>query len=62
MDFPIMYTATATDATAGADTFPFVRLDDVVRPVVRDLWWRQLRLGNRLPAERGVIVIDGGRP
>ena len=27
-----------------------------------DMWWRQLRLGHRLPAEPGVIPIDGGRP
>ncbi len=25
---------------------------------LRDMWWRQLRLGHRLPAERG--VIEGG--
>ncbi len=28
---------------------------------VRCLWWRQRRQGLRLPAERGVIVIEGGR-
>ena len=26
---------------------------------VRDLWWRQRRLGYRLPAERRVIMIEG---
>ena len=25
----------------------------------RVVWWRQVRLGHRLPAERGVIVVDG---
>ena len=29
---------------------------------LRDLWWRQLWLGHRLPVEPGVILIDGGRP
>jgi hypothetical protein len=27
---------------------------------LRDLWWRQLRLGHRLPAEPGVILLEGG--
>jgi len=25
------------------------------------IWWRFARQGHRLPAERGVIVIEGGR-
>ncbi len=25
------------------------------------LWWRQLRLGHRLPAEPGIILIEGGQ-
>jgi hypothetical protein len=29
--------------------------------VVRQLFWDLARLGNRLPAERGVILIEGGR-
>ena len=28
----------------------------------RALWWRQAALGHRLPAERGMIVVQGGRP
>jgi hypothetical protein len=28
---------------------------------LRDMWWRQLRLGHRLPAEPGTILIEGGR-
>jgi hypothetical protein len=28
---------------------------------VRQVWWNQARLGHRLPAEPGVILIDGGR-
>ena len=27
---------------------------------LRLMWWRQAALGHRLPAERGVIVIEGG--
>ena len=39
----------------------FERLDDQVRAEVRALWWRMRRRGVDLPAERGVIVVDGGR-
>ncbi len=39
---------------------PFARLDELVCAQVRALWWRQRRDGNRLPAQRGVILIDGG--
>ncbi len=28
---------------------------------LRIIWWSQWRQGYRLPAERGVIVIEGGR-
>ena len=28
---------------------------------VRQVWWNQIRLGNRLPAEPGVIVLDGAQ-
>ncbi len=31
-------------------------------PAVRQVWWSQATIGHRLPAERGVIVIQGGRP
>ncbi len=27
---------------------------------LRAMWWRQAALGHRLPAELGVIVIEGG--
>jgi hypothetical protein len=27
---------------------------------VRQVWWNQRRHGARLPAQRGVIVLDGG--
>ena len=29
-------------------------------PELRAVWWRQAGLGHRLPAERGVIVLEGG--
>ena len=35
-----------------------VRPDEL--PELRALWWRQAALGHRLPAEIGVIVIEGG--
>ena len=28
---------------------------------VRVIWWRQIALGHRLPAELGVILISGGK-
>ena len=36
-----------------------IRADEI--PELRAMWWRQARLGLRLPAEFGVIVIEGGR-
>ncbi len=35
-----------------------VRPDEL--PELRAMWWRQAALGHRLPAERDVIVIEGG--
>ncbi len=35
-----------------------VRPDEL--PELRALWWRQATLGHRLPAEIGVIVVEGG--
>ena len=29
-------------------------------PELRAMWWRQVALGHRLPAEIGVIVIEAG--
>ena len=28
---------------------------------LRAMWWRQAALGHRLPAEIGVIVLEGGQ-
>ncbi len=46
--------------TSGQSPQTFVRLDELVFAQVRAIWWRQIRLGNRLPAQRGLILIDGG--
>ena len=35
-----------------------VRPDEI--PEVRALWWRHAALGRRLPAELGVILLEGG--
>ena len=40
---------------------PFAGLDELICAQVRALWWRQRRDGNRLPAEPGMILIDGGK-
>ena len=40
----------------GLQRFDVIGLRDV-----RQIWWRQFRLGNRLPPEHGLIVLDGGR-
>jgi len=37
-------------------------LDDLTKAELRTVWWRQRRLlDTKLPAERGIIVIEGGR-
>ena len=36
-----------------------IRADEI--PELRAMWWRQARLGHRLPAELGVIVLEGGQ-
>ncbi len=35
-----------------------VRADEI--PELRSIYWRQAALGHRLPAELGVIVLEGG--
>ena len=42
-----------------ADLNPRPVRDDEI-PELRAIWWRQARLGLRLPAERDVIVLEGG--
>ena len=52
----------------GSDTNLEIRVSQLVpRPVLPDeipelraIWWRQIALGHRFPAEPGVIVIEGG--
>lgn len=41
--------------------FEFLQVTDhSLVEALRTIWWGQAALGNRLPAERGVILIDGG--
>ena len=40
----------------------FARIDDIASAEVRRLYWRLRAQGVELPAERGMILIDGGRP
>ena len=37
------------------------QLDRVEQQDLRRIWWRFHRLGIQLPAERGLIVLDGGQ-
>ena len=39
---------------------PFPSLSTSAILDVRAIWWRQKAQGHRLPAERGIILIDGG--
>ena len=36
-------------------------LSDAIARSLRTIWWQQRRHGNTLPAQRGIIVIEGGR-
>ena len=47
--------------TAEALAYGYGIPPEPVRTEVRHLWWRLIRQGVRLPAERRVIVIAGGR-
>ena len=63
-------------STTAAELQPFRTIGEVVVEVVlgslrapteaeqrelRAMWWSQRRLGHTLPAERGLIQLDGGR-
>ena len=41
-------------------TSPLASQPDLSRDL-RELWWHCLRRGHRLPAEPGIILIDGDR-
>ena len=28
---------------------------------IREVWWTQIRLGHRMPPERDIILLTGGR-
>lgn len=50
-------------ATTQQDPDTWTLLDSATLIQVRRIWWsHRRRHGVRLPAERCVIVIDGGRP
>ncbi len=36
-----------------------IRPDEL--PHIRRVWWNQARSGRRLPAEKGIILLRGGR-
>jgi hypothetical protein len=44
-----------------ADSQRFVTLGDAAHMALAALWWRMRRDGVPLPAERGVILLCGGR-
>ena len=50
----------APDRRNDADLDPANRvpLGPVAQRDLRRIWWRQAANGNRMPAERGVILID----
>ncbi len=43
-------------------TLPIRSLSNADVANLRAIWWRHAALGHHLPAERGIIVIDGGVP
>ena len=44
-----------------SQSLPFPQITDrSLLEVLRVIWWGQIRDGNRLPAEPGVILIEGG--
>ena len=44
-----------------ADRLPPISTELSEREEARAIWWRQAALGHRMPAERGVILIEGRR-
>ena len=64
------------DSTPTAGPQPFRAIGELIEVVLgslrtpteaeqrelRAMWWRQRRLGHTLPAEPGLIVLDGGGP
>jgi hypothetical protein len=48
-------------ATAAQPSSNAPPLADPVAVALRHVWWSQRRAGIRLPVERGIILIDGGK-
>ena len=44
------------------DIPPLRRLSNVAVTEFHYMWWRQVELGHRMPAEAGVTFIDGATP
>ena len=47
--------------TAEALAYGFGTPPEAALTEVRAVWWRQAALGHRLPAERRVVLLEGGR-
>ena len=47
-------------AVTREDTPAARHVSNIALAEVRRIWWRQAATGHRLPAERGIIIIDGG--
>ena len=60
----IILTGTIAPPAAPVKTAdPWKPIDGATLIEVRRIWWtHRQRFGVRLPAQRGVIVIDGGKP
>lgn len=52
----------ADRAVVREDTPTFRRLSNIEAIDLRRIWWRQTASGHRLPAEPGIIIIDGDAP
>ena len=58
----------ASEAPADADDIATMHAPELIGgdvthhiPVLRQIWWSHRSLGFRYPAERNIIVIDGGK-
>lgn len=49
-------------AVVREDTPTFRRLSNIEAIDLRRIWWHQVASGHRLPAEPGIIIIDGDMP
>jgi len=47
------------DCNIGAECW--MRLDEAMLAELRAIWWRARRNGVVLPAQRGIIIVDGDK-